>query len=227
MIQDHYSPLNRGWWLLRKVVIARWFHRLFYDAGHYNKATWFDTYWFGSRTFKSPLDMWVYQEILYEKRPDLVVETGTSHGGSALYMAHIMDQLDHGAVITIDINPTETPPHPRITYVRGSSTDPAIVERIRAMASGKQTMVVLDSDHSAGHVLAELNAYADLVSVSQYLIVEDTNLNGHPVYKGYGSGPWEALQRFKRSDRRFKSDRSREKYLFTFNPGGFLLKVRD
>jgi cephalosporin hydroxylase len=76
-------------------------------------------------------------------------------------------------------------------------------------------------------VLAELNAYADLVSVGQYLIAEDTNINGHPVYKKHGPGPWEALQRFKRNDRRFKSDRSREKYLFTFNPGGFLLKVRD
>jgi cephalosporin hydroxylase len=171
--------------------------------------------------------MWVYQEILYEKRPDLVIETGTSHGGSALYMAHIMDQLDHGSIITIDISSAETPPHARITYVHGSSIDPAIVDRIRGMASGKQTMVVLDSDHSAAHVLAELNAYANLVSVSQYLVVEDTNLSGHPVYKEYGPGPWEALQRFKNSDGRFKADRRREKYLFTFNPGGFLLKVRD
>jgi cephalosporin hydroxylase len=171
--------------------------------------------------------MWVYQEILYEKRPDLLVETGTAHGGSALYMAHTMDHLDHGSIVTIDIDPVETPPHPRITYVRGSSTDPAIVQQIRGMASGRQTMVVLDSDHSTAHVLAELNAYADLVSIGQYLIVEDTNLNGHPVYKEYGPGPWEALQRFERSDSRFKADRSREKYLFTFNPGGFLLKVRD
>jgi cephalosporin hydroxylase len=227
MTKNQHSRLRRAWSLLKKAVVARLFHRLFYDAGHYNKATWYDTYWFGSRTFKSPLDMWVYQEILYEKRPDVVVETGTSHGGSALYMAHIMDQLGYGSVITIDIDAAETPSHPRITYVRGSSTDSAIVERIRAMTSGKQTMVVLDSDHSADHVLAELSAYADLVSVGQYLIVEDTNLNGHPVYENYGPGPWEALKLFKRSDRRFKADRTREKYLFTFNPGGFLLKARD
>jgi cephalosporin hydroxylase len=227
MKQNSDSRLGRAWCRLRKAVVSRSFHRLFYDAGHYNKATWHDTYWFGSRTFKSPLDMWVYQEILYEKRPDMVVETGTSHGGSALYMAHIMDQLGHGSVITIDINAAETPSHPRITYVRGSSTDPAIVERIRGLSSGKQTMVVLDSDHSADHVLAELSAYADLVCVGQYLIVEDTNLNGHPVYKKYGAGPWEALQGFMRSDGRFKADRSREKYLFSFNPGGFLVKVSD
>jgi len=213
--------------LLRKTVVSRFFHQLFYDAGHHSKATWFDTYWFGSRTFKSPLDMWVYQEILFEKRPGLVVETGTSHGGSALYIAHVMDHLGHGLVITIDKNPTETPAHPRITYVHGSSTDPAIVELIRGMAADKQTMVVLDSDHSAAHVLAELNAYADLVSVGQYLIVEDTNLNGHPVYKEYGPGPWEALQHFTNRDGRFEADRRREKYLFTFNPGGFLLKVRE
>jgi cephalosporin hydroxylase len=93
---------------------------------------------------------------------------------------------------------------------------------MRAAAEGKPTMVVLDSDHSAAHVLAELRAYAPLVTPGCYLIVEDGNVNGHPVEPSFGPGPWEATKQFLAESNVFDVDREREKYLLTFNPTGYL-----
>src|SRR5690348_1963686 len=70
---------------------------------YYNSAVWYQTEWLGTRTLKLPLDLWIYQEILYELRPDLILETGTAAGGSAMFLAAICDQLDHGQIVTVDI----------------------------------------------------------------------------------------------------------------------------
>src|ERR1700677_3924698 len=112
-----------------------------------------------------------------ETLPDVVIETGTWHGGSALFLAMVCDAIGHGRVITIDVDPGDPlPEHDRITYLRGSSTDPDMLTRVREL-TGQATsvMVILDSDHDREHVLAELNAYGDIVTVGGYLIVEDTN----------------------------------------------------
>ena len=118
------------------------------------------------------------------------------------------------------------PVHRRISYLRGSSTDPAILAEVRAAAAGKRVMVVLDSDHAAGHVAAELASYHDLVAVGCYLIVEDTNVNGHPVWPDFGPGPMEALDEFLVGRDDFVSDLDRERFLLTMNPRGFLRRVR-
>jgi cephalosporin hydroxylase len=94
----------------------------------------------------------------------------------------------------------------------------------RAAGAGR-VLVVLDSDHSRDHVLAELRAYAPLVTPGSYLVVEDTNVNGHPVYEAFGPGPMEAVQDFLKERDDFEVDRSREKFLLTFNPGGWLRKL--
>ena len=196
------------------------FHRLYYDAA---EQTWQATTWLGYPTAKCPLDLWIYQEILAETRPGLIIETGTYAGGSALYLANVCDLLEHGLIVTIDIAEQERPQHPRIRYLHGSSTDPAIVEQVRTMTlDASAVMVVLDSNHSAEHVLAELEAYAPLVTPGCYLIVEDTNVNGRPVLPEHGPGPAEALETFLDGDDRFEVDRDREKLLLTFNPGGYL-----
>ena len=204
--------------------ISRQFARLYYARV---ESTVFDTRFLGVQTLKYPTDLWVYQEIVSETRPELIVETGTWHGGSALFLATVCEGLGHGRVVTIDPDPGDPlPEHPRLTYVRGSSVAPSVLAAIRAQASDADgVMVILDADHSRAHVLEELDAYAGVVTIGNYLIVEDTNVNGHPVLPRHGPGPAEAVDEFLRRDGRYEADRSRERLLITANPGGFLRRV--
>jgi len=116
--------------------------------------------------------------------------------------------------------------HPRISYVLGSSTEPHVVATVRRRASrASSVLVILDSDHRAEHVLQELRHYAPLVTPGSYVIVEDTNVNGHPIEPGYGPGPKEAIDLFLREDPSFTVDHGREKFYLSFNPSGFLRKM--
>ena len=180
---------------------------------------------------KIPMDLWLYQEILFTDRPDIIVECGTAFGGSALYMAGILDLLGSGSVITVDIDDwnIDVPgysgrkTHPRITYLKGSSTDPEIVSKVKALIpDGSKVMVILDSDHSCDHVLGELRAYSPLVTPGLLLIVEDTMLNGHPVHAHFGPGPMEALDAFLPGSADFSIDPIGERFLVSFNPRGYL-----
>jgi cephalosporin hydroxylase len=202
---------------------VRQFHDLYYTRWFGGGGDTINLSWFGHQTLKCPLDLWIYQELLVRTRPDVVVETGTWHGGSALYLAMVLDQLRHGRVITIDVKPPENPPlHPRITYLTGSSTEPATVAAVRAMVGDQRAMVILDSDHKEPHVYDELRAYESLVRAGDYLIVEDTNVNGHPTFAAFGPGPMEAVTRFLAENAGFTVDRRCERFLMTLNPGGYL-----
>jgi len=200
------------------------FHRLYYESWD---ATWKDTRWLGVRVAKCPLDLWIYQEILFETRPDLVVECGTAWGGSALFLASTLDAIGAGRVLTIDVGEEPgRPDHARITYLRGPSTDAEVLAQVRsAIGVRDRVMVILDSDHRAAHVREELALYSPLVSPGCYLVVEDTNLNGHPVVDDFGPGPAEAVQEFLAAATQFSADVSREKLLMTFNPGGYLRRT--
>ncbi len=195
-------------------------------------AAWYplqNIYWMGCEMQKCPLDLFMYQEIVYECKPDLVIECGTWKGGSALYMAHLMDILQHGMVLTIDIAPWPGfPRHPRIVYYTGSSVAEATLADVRKFAEGfRRIMVILDSDHTKEHVLQELEEYAPLVTVGQYLIVEDCNIHGHPVRTDLPAGPFEAVQEWlPRNEELFMQDPACERFLLTFNPGGYLRRVR-
>ncbi|MBW3634078.1 MAG: cephalosporin hydroxylase family protein [Chloroflexi bacterium] len=199
------------------------FHTLYYSR---NKQTWGNTFWLGHQVLKCPLDLWTYQEILHDVQPELIIETGTYRGGSALFLASMSDLLRRGEVVTIDsARQKGRPRHRRITYLTGSSTSAKILRQVRRRAKGKAAvLVILDSGHSKDHVLAELNAYAPFVTPGSYLVVEDTNLNGHPVLSRHGPGPAEAVAEFLERNDAFVRDESREKFLLTFNPGGFLKK---
>ena len=210
----------------RNQKIIDRFHGLYYDSHLVNK-TWYNTSWLGVTAWKCPLDLWVYQEIIYEIKPDLIVETGTAFGGSALYLACLCDILKGGEVVTIDVDSQNNRPvHQRITYLQGSSVSEQIFAQVVTLCKGKKrVMIMLDSDHRKEHVLKELELYSALVSKDSYIIVEDTNVNGHPVYPGFGPGPMEAVKEFLRQNKNFVVDRSKEKLLLTFSPQGFLKRV--
>jgi cephalosporin hydroxylase len=197
-------------------------HDAFYQSDAWTKATWL-----GAQALKNPLDLWVYQEIMAETRPELIVETGTYRGGSALYLASICDLLGEGEVISIDVEPLrdDYPEHPRITYLAGrSSTDADVVNEVAKRAAGRRTFIVLDSDHSQAHVEAELDVYAPLVPVGCYLVAEDSNIG--QIRKDLMPGPLQAVERFLTRTDEFEIDREREKFLITFNPSGYLRRVR-
>ena len=203
---------------------TRAFHSLYYSDP---ERTWQSTRWMGIPAYKCPMDMWIYQEIIFETRPDVIIECGTHTGGSALFMANICDLVGKGRVLTVDIaSYLGQPIHPRIEYLHGSSVEPSVVELIKSkVPPSKRTMVVLDSEHSMTHVLAEMRSYAPLVTPGCYMIVEDTNVNGNPVLPKHGPGPAEAVRAFLAEDKVFVVDQTREKLLMTFNPGGYLKRI--
>lgn len=207
-------------WRLMEPALFRAFHKRLYHNHQFMNVRWM-----GAPVQKIPSDLWVYQEILFETKPQVLIETGTYDGGSALFFAHMFDILGEGEVLSIDISPqANLPQHPRITYLTASSTAPEALEEARSKAEGKRTMVILDSDHRAPHVNEELKHYPQLVSSGCYLIIEDTNINGHPVSREFGPGPMEALDEWLKSSPPFDPDPRREKFLVTFHPRGFWRK---
>ena len=162
--------------------IVKGFHKLYYDARLFG-GTHGDTYWLGTPIYKCPMDLMAYQEIIYETKPDVILETGTMDGGSAHFLSSLCDIVNHGEVISIDIEQRKgRPQHDRLSYFDGSSVSDEIVQKVHERIAGKKrVMAVLDSDHTMKHVLDELRVYAPLVTPGNYLIVEDSNMNGHPV----------------------------------------------
>ncbi len=197
--------------------------------------------WLGRPIIQYPQDMIAMQEILWDVRPDLIVETGIAHGGSLVYYASLCELMGHGHVVGIDIdirahNRVAIEAHPmfrRISLLEGSSTDAAIVSQVEVMAAGKRVLVVLDSNHTHEHVLAELRAYAPLVSVGSYCVVFDTVVEDLPPGL-YPDRPWDvgdnpktAVREYLRGDDRFEIDRDIEaKIQITVAPGGYLRRVR-
>ncbi len=205
------------------------FHKLTYDAVGPNGSRSYFVSWLGYGMFKWPTDLWNYQQIISETQPDVIIETGTYRGGSALFLATICDLLGHGQIITIDVDETyrqSVPCHPRITYLHGSSTEPTIVDQVRAVVGTRENvMVILDSDHQRDHVLDELRTYSRFIPRGGHLIVEDTNINGHPVHAEFGPGPWEAVEIFLAENPGFYADRNQERFFLTHNPRGFLRRL--
>lgn len=209
--------------------IATAFHKGFYDSN-----VWMNQIKFlGVTCLKNPLDLWVYQEIIFERKPKLIIETGTWTGGSALFLAVMLDAIQappESKVVSIDVIHDGLgmwPKHPRLQYMTGSSTSAEVFNDLtRQITPSDEVLVILDSDHKKDHVLAEMNLYAPLIRPGGYMIVEDSNINGHPVAVGWGNGPWEAIDSFLPQHSEFEIDSSKEKFFFTFNPRGYLRKTR-
>ncbi len=200
------------------------FSRLYYNS---KGQTWRNTNWIGSRTWKCPLDLWIYQEIAVETKPDVIIECGTGEGGTTLFLATVCNLINHGEIITIDLVERKRLKHDRIKFLLGDSTSEEIVKEVSGLVNGKTVMAILDSTHVKDHVLRELEIYSKFVTKGNYLVVEDTLMNGHPVESSFGEGPMEAVTEFLSSNSNFEIDKNREKFYLTFNPSGYLRRVSD
>ena len=197
---------------------------------HHDEIVFKRVTWMGVRTLKNPLDCWIYQEILHEVRPDVVVEIGSLAGGSTLFLAHMLDAIGGGSVLSIDVDRSSfVAVHPRIHCLTGDSADPSIVAQAEAFCGRRRVLVIHDGDHTREHVVQDLEAYARLVSVGSYLIVEDSIVDLFESGQGPGTswaGPLPAIDEFLRRNPGFEIDRERERYLLTYNPHGFLRRAR-
>lgn len=202
-----------------------------YHNWYYHSGIWKRLSYRGIRTLKLPSDLWNYQEIIYERDIGFVVETGTRHGGSALFFADLIEKKEpDGFVVSIDVDDHENRvrAHPKIHFLIGDSASLAVVGQVSRLlpAERKNCFWIFDSDHRAAHVLSELHVWAPVMKPGDYLVVEDSNINGHPVRPDFGPGPWEAVQQFmKESPGTFVPDTVRErKFGITFAPSGFLVR---
>jgi cephalosporin hydroxylase len=195
------------------------FHQLYY-----HQLGWDQNHWQGFQIKQCPFDLMVYQALIFQLQPKAIVQTGVAGGGSLLYFAQLLD-LQHAdseaKVIGIDLvlSPeAQKLNHPRITLLQGNSTDTELFTRVSELLPLGPRLISLDSDHSAEHVSAELALYSPLLALGDYLIVEDTNLNGNPVFRNFGAGPQEALKAFlDQSDSFSLRDKLWQKNLFSFH----------
>ena len=197
--------------------------------------------WMGRPVIKYPQDMMIMQELIWNVKPDLIIETGIAHGGSIIFSSSMMELLGNGGkVMAVDIdirkhNRDEIEKHPmfkNITMLEGSSVDENIVKKIADYAGKfKKVMVVLDSNHSHEHVYRELELYSPLVSLNSYILLPDTFVEFFP--KGYvkdrpwdvGNNPYTAMEAFlKTTDKFVKDDNIYNKLLITEALGGGYLK---
>lgn len=212
-----------------------WMHRAFENKYMYNFT------WMGRPIIQSPIDMVAMQELIWAVRPQVIIETGVAHGGSLVFYASLLELLGEGEVVGVDIdirahNRKALEEHPmskRLCLIEGSSIDPEVVDQVRARLAGKQrVMVVLDSNHSEQHVLAELDAYAKFVTKDSYLVVFDSIVEDLP--KGFftdrpwdvGNNPKTAVRKWLPENPDFMVDSEFErKLLLTVCSEGFLKRV--
>ena len=183
-----------------------------------------ETFYHGIKTYKNPLDLWIYQEIIFETKPDVILEIGNFQGGTTLALAHICDSNDHGRIIGVDIShkniPIKVKLHPRITLIEGDAcqSNHAIRKHIHPK---KRVMVIEDSSHTFENTLNVLRTFSDLVQSGDYFIIEDSICH-HGLDAGPNPGPYKAIEAFLNQNTDFEMDRRRESFLITWNPKGYL-----
>lgn len=214
--------------------------------------------WFGRPVIQYPQDIIAMQELIWEVKPDLIIETGIAHGGSLIFSASMLAMLEYSEaaeagilldpakpkrkVLGLDIdirshNRKAIEAHPMsrcIDMLQGSSIDAAMIRKVKNYAKDFQrVLVVLDSNHTHEHVLAELEAYAPLTSIDSYIVVFDTIIEDTPVDMfpdrpwGVGNNPKTAVREYLRTHSEFEIDKCVDnKLLITVAPDGYLKRVK-
>ena len=207
-----------------------------------NKAQYsYNFSWMGRPIIQYPQDMIAMQEIIWDIKPDLIIETGIAHGGSLIYYASILELIGKGEVLGVDIdirehNRREIEKHPmfkRIKMIQGSSVDEATVQKVGEFAAGKKTVLVsLDSNHTHQHVLQELELYSPFVTRGSYIVVFDTIVEDLPndYLPGrawsVGDNPKTAVYEFLKKHENFSIDDAIDnKLLVSVAPSGYLKRM--
>ena len=240
----------------KNIALADASKRFFNESAavHYS----YNFSWQGRPIIQYPQDIVAMQELIWDIKPDLIIETGIAHGGSLIFSASLLALLDmydamasshivdvrssKRKVLGIDIdirshNKQAIEAHPlssRIQMIQGSSIAPAIIEQVKSIAAGYKTiLVILDSNHTHDHVLAELEAYAPLTSIGSYCVVFDTVIEDMPKEMfpdrpwGPGDNPKTAVWKYLETHREFEIDKSiQNKLLITVAPDGYLKRVK-
>jgi len=211
-----YSEVEARQDILRAYAEHEATIQAFHELSYHQRHTWGITRFEGINVLKNASDLWTYHEWIHLLKPNLIIETGTAKGGSALYFARQMEAWG-GKVLTFDIERHENlPHHEAIRYVKGDTSNDEVVRWAVAKYPNHKVMVVLDSNHETDHVLSELEIFAPLVSVGQLLVIEDTNVEG----------PRNALRAWLPQHPEFLPEPLCERWLLTSNPGGWLRRVK-
>ena len=203
--------------------------------------------WMGRPVIQYPQDLIAVQEIIWDVKPDLIIETGVAHGGSAVFHASLLElNAQSGGpksaevwCIEIDLRAHNREAlvahsmYPRLRIIDGSSVDEKIAELVSEKAARcERVLVILDSNHTHDHVLAELSFYAPLVSRGSYCVVFDTVIERLPKDQfldrpwGPGDNPMTAVQEFLKLHPEFQIDKRLDhKLLVSAAPHGYLRKV--
>jgi cephalosporin hydroxylase len=201
-------------------------HRIFRSDLFHHTSDWAHLTWVGNPILQCPLDLWILQETISEIRPQLILETGTNRGGSALFFAQLLDllEIENARVITVDVKKMHSLEHPRVTWLIGSSVSDQIMEEMKAAAKAATgpVMVILDSLHTTEHVAAELDRYHAFVTAGSFLHVQD----GHTDHWGRPMGPLRAIIDFLHTHPEFEVDEERSRrFLITHHPMGWLRRI--
>ncbi len=208
-----------------KMSLVKWliWHQ---KAIHFKKC-----HWMGVKAYKNPFDSWIYQEIIYEVQPDVIIEIGSAEGGSTLYFAHLLDLLGKGIVISVDIDRScYNVKHDRIHVITGDSSSLETISTVAKLCKGRTVLLIHDGNHSKEAVLKDLKAYSSFISVGSYFIVEDGIVDLFSKGGCFGSfdeGPLAAVEEFLCTTSDFVVDKEKERYILTYNPKGFLRRIKE
>ena len=202
--------------------------QLAFTEAYWRNQGWRRTEWLGVRLNKSPGDILMYQQLVQEIRPDWIIEQRTGNGGQGLFFATVCDLVGHGQVLSIDDREqSDLPQHPRLRHevmaTHGEETRDAVDAIV---GPDVRALVVLGTAGRSNRMRREFETYQHLVPVGSYVIMENTIVGGHPVWPSFGPGPYEAVNEILSRNHNWVADPMRERFGLSFNPHGYLKRLR-